>query len=109
MAMKTRVVPALALAAVVAGGAFAVKAEPLLLTSSQMEAVTAGLAINVSPQTNVNAGNVAFLQQLNLTKQTAVASGVAIAACGVCSGKIPTAEAAAAAANVNLSGQDILQ
>jgi hypothetical protein len=103
MAMKTSVVPALALAAVVAGGAFAAKAEPLLLTSSQMEAVTAGLVINV------NAGNVAFLQQLNVTTQTAQAFAVAIAACGVCSGNIPAADAAAAAANANLTGQGILQ
>jgi hypothetical protein len=105
--MKRSVVSALTLAAVtaVAGGSFAVKAEPLLLTSSQMEVVTAGLVVNI----NVNAGNVAFLQQLNLTTQTAVAVANAIAACGVCSGKIPAAEAAAAAANTNRSGQDILQ
>jgi hypothetical protein len=93
MAMKTTVVPALALAAVVAGGAFAAKAEPLLLTSSQMEAVTAGQAINVSPQINVNAG-VAVLQQLNLTNQIAAAVAAA-------------ANATAAAANANQTGQSI--
>jgi hypothetical protein len=107
--MKTSVVPAVALAAVVAGGSFAVKAEPLLLTSLQMEAVTAGLAINVSPQINVNAGNVDFIQQLNVTNQAAAAVAVAVATCGVCSGKVPAAEAAAAAANANLTGQDILR
>jgi hypothetical protein len=109
MAMKTTVVSALALAAVVAGGSFAVKAEPLLLTSSQMEAVTAGLAINVSPQFNVSAGNVAFLQQLNVTNQTAAAVAVALSTCGVCSGDIPAAEAGAAAANASLSGENIVQ
>jgi hypothetical protein len=97
MAMKTSVVPALALAAVVAGGACAAKAEPLLLSSSQMEAVTAGQAINVSPQITVNTG-VAVLQQLNVTNQVAAAVAVATAA---------AAEAAAAAANVNLTGQSI--
>jgi hypothetical protein len=109
MAMKTRVVPPLALAAVVAAGSFAVKAEPLLLTSSQMEAVTAGLALNVSPQINVNAGNGAFLQQLNLTTQTAQAFAVAVATCGVCSGNIPAADAAAAAVNASRSANDILR
>jgi hypothetical protein len=115
--MKTRVVPALTLAAGLAAvyvlvvvaaaavGSFAVKAEPLLLTSSQMEAVTAGLTINVSPQTNVNAGDVAFQQQLNVTSQVAAAVAVPVVACGVCSGKIPAANAAAAAANANLTGQ----
>jgi hypothetical protein len=96
MAMKTGVIPALALVAVVAGGAFAAKAEPLLLTSSQMEAVTAGLAVNVSPQITVNTG-VAVLQQLNVTNQVAAAVAVATAA----------ADAVAAAANVNSTGQII--
>jgi hypothetical protein len=107
MAMKTRVVPALTLAAGLAAGVYivvvvaaaavgslAVKAEPLLLTSSQMEAVTAGLAINVSPQTDVNAGNVAFLQEFNLTNQTAIAVASA-------------ARAVATAANASMSGQSI--
>ena len=94
--MKTIVVPALALVAVVAGGAFAAKAEPLLLTSSQMEAVTAGQAINVSPRINVNTGEVAVLPQLNLTSQVALAVAAA-------------ADATAAAANVNLTGQSIPQ
>ena len=120
MAIKTSVVPALTLAAGLAAavyigvvvaaaavGSFAVKAEPLLLTSAQMEAVTAGLTINVSPRTNVNAGNVAFPQQLNVTSQTATAAAVAVATCGVCSRNIPAANAAAAAANANLTGQDI--
>jgi hypothetical protein len=100
MTMRTTVVPALALAAVVAGGAFAVKAEPLLLTSSQMEAVTAGQVINTSPQITVNTGNVAVLQQLNVTNQVAVAVAVATAA---------GANAAATAANANLTVQSILQ
>jgi len=104
--MKTSVVPALALAAVVAAGSSAVMAEPLLLASAQMEAVTAGLAINVnvSPEINVNAGNVAFLQQLNLANQTAQALAVALATCGVCDGNVPTAQAAAAAVNATLQG-----
>jgi hypothetical protein len=93
MTMRTTVVPALALAAVVAGGAFAVKAEPLLLTSSQMEAVTAGQAINVSPQTIVNT-SVVVLQQLNITTQVAAAVAAAT-------------DAVAAAANVNSTGQII--
>jgi hypothetical protein len=93
MTMRTTVVPALALAAVVAGGAFAVKAEPLLLTSSQMEAVTAGQAINVSPQTIVNT-SVVVLQQLNITTQIAAAVAAAT-------------NAVAAAANVNSTGQII--
>jgi hypothetical protein len=92
--MRTTVVPALALAAVVAGGAFAVKAEPLLLTSSQMEAVTAGQAINVSPQTIVNT-SVVVLQQLNITTQIAAAVAAAT-------------DAVAAAANANLTVQSIL-
>jgi len=92
--MRTTVVPALALAAVVAGGAFAVKAEPLLLTSSQMEAVTAGQAINVSPQTIVNT-SVVVLQQLNITTQVAAAVAAAT-------------DAVAAAANANVTVQSIL-
>jgi hypothetical protein len=106
--MKTTLVPALVLAGVVGVGSFGVKAEPLLLTSSQMEAVTAGLTL-VLPDINVNAGNVDILQNLNLTNQTAVALGVALATCGVCSGNIPAAEAAAAAANAALAGQGIQQ
>jgi hypothetical protein len=94
MTMRTTVVPALALAAVVAGGAFAVKAEPLLLTSSQMEAVTAGQAINVSPQTIVNT-SVVVLQQLNITTQVAAAVAAAT-------------DAVAAAANANVTVQSIL-
>jgi hypothetical protein len=93
MTMRTTVVPALALAAVVAGGAFAVKAEPLLLTSSQMEAVTAGQVINVSPQTIVNT-SVVVLQQFNVTTQVAAAVAAAT-------------DAVAAAANVNSTGQII--
>jgi len=92
--MRTTVVPALALAAVVAGGPFAVKAEPLLLTSSQMEAVTAGQAINVSPQTIVNT-SVVVLQQLNVTTQVAAAVAAAN-------------DAVAAAANANVTVQSIL-
>jgi hypothetical protein len=104
MAMKTRVVPDLTLAAGLAAvvyivvvvaaaavGSLAVKAEPLLLTSSQMEAVTAGLAINVSPQIDVNAGNVAVVQQLNVTNQVATAVAAA-------------AGAVATATNASLSG-----
>jgi hypothetical protein len=104
MAMKTRVVPALTLAAGLAGvvyivvvvaaaamGSLAVKAEPLLLTSSQMEAVTAGLTINVSPQIDVNAGNVAVVQQLNVINQVATAVAAA-------------AGAIATATNASLSG-----
>ena len=90
--MKTSVVPALTLAAVVAGS-FAAKAEPLLLTSSQMEAVTAGQAINVSPQTVVNT-SVVVLQQFNVTAQVAAAVAAAT-------------NAVAAAANVNSTGQII--
>jgi hypothetical protein len=93
MTMKTSVVPALTLAALVAGS-FAAKAEPLLLTSSQMDAVAAGQAINVSPQITVNAGNVAFLQQFNVTTQVAAAVAAAN-------------NAVAAAANVNSTGQII--
>jgi hypothetical protein len=109
--MKRSVVPALTLAAVAAAavGSFAVKAEPLLLTSSQMEAVTAGLVIDVSPETNLIAGNVTFTQNLNLTNQTATALAVALATCGICSGNVPGAEAAAAAANANQTAQDALQ
>ena len=101
--MKTSVVPALTLAALVAAGPFAAKAEPLLLTPSQMEAVTAGLTL-VFPDINVNAGNVAFLQQLNLANQIATPLAVALATCGVCDGNAPTAQAAAAAANAILQG-----
>jgi hypothetical protein len=97
--MKTDVIPALALVAVVGAGAFAAKAEPLLLTSYQMEAVTAGLTVNVSPQVNVNP-NVAVTQQINVTSQVAVAVAVAAAA---------GARANAAAANVNQTVQGILQ
>ena len=102
--MKTRAVPALMLAAGLAGvvyivvvvaaaavGSLAVKAEPLLLSSSQMEAVAAGLTINVSPQIDVNAGNVAVIQQLNVTNQVATAVAAA-------------AGAIATATNASLSG-----
>jgi hypothetical protein len=110
--MRRSVVPALTLAAVAAAavGSYSVKAEPLSLTSSQMEAVSAaGPAINVSPRTNVNAGNVTFTQNLNLTNQTAAALAVALATCGICSGNVPGAEAVAAAANANRTGQGVLE
>jgi hypothetical protein len=94
------VVPTLALAAAVAGEAVAANAEPLLLTSSQMEAVTAGQVINISPEIAVNAGNVAILQQLNVTNQIAVALAIATAA---------NAHAVATAANANLTVQSILR
>jgi hypothetical protein len=107
MAMKTSVVRSVTLAAGLAAGiyivvvvaaavvgSFAAKAEPLLLTSSQMEAVTAGQAINVSPRIKVNTGEVTVLPQLNLTNQVALAVAAA-------------ADATAAAANVNVTGQGI--
>lgn len=78
------------------------KAEPVTLTASEMESVTAAALVEVYVPVNLVLGDV--LVQTNLTTQVANATAVAIATCGVCVGYGPTAATIAAAINSNLSG-----
>jgi hypothetical protein len=74
------------------------KAEPVTLTASQMESVTAAALIEI---------NIPILVQTNLTTQVANAIALAFATCGVCSGGALDASSLAAAINDNVSGQQI--
>ena len=72
------------------------KAEPVMLTASEMESVTAAALIEI---------NIPILVQTNLTTQVATAIALAFATCGICSGDALDASSLAAAINDNLSGQ----
>ena len=72
------------------------KAEPVMLTASEMESVTAAALIEI---------NIPILVQTNLTTQVATAIALAFATCGICSGGALDASSLAAAINDNLSGQ----
>lgn len=77
-------------------------AEPMVLTATQMESITAAgppLGINI----NVALGDV--LVQTNITTQVANAISVAKASCGICTGAAPVAFSFGAAINANVSGQ----
>jgi hypothetical protein len=74
------------------------KAEPVMLTASQMDSVTAAALIEVNIPINI-------LVQTNLTTQVANAIALAFATCGVCTGAAPSASSLASAVNANVSGQ----
>jgi hypothetical protein len=80
----------------VAATPFAADAEPMMLTNSQMEAVTAAALIEVNIPINLN---------LALTTQVANAIALAFATCGICSGGAMDASSLAAAINDSVSGQ----
>jgi hypothetical protein len=79
----------------------AAKAEPVTLTASEMESVTAAALIKVNVPISVVTGG--FRVQANFTTQVANAISVAIATCGVCIGRAPSAFSFAAAGNANAS------
>jgi len=74
------------------------RAEPLTLTASQMESVTAGALIEINIP-------IAVQTNLNLTTQVANAIALAFATCGICGGGAPDASSLAATTNANVSGQ----
>ena len=75
------------------------KAEPMVLTGTQMESITAAALVNVP--INVALGDI--LVQTNLTTQVANAIAVATATCGICVGGAPTTSSLAGAINANVS------
>jgi hypothetical protein len=77
------------------------KAEPMTLSASEMDSVTAGALIEVNVPINVATGDV--LVQTNITTQVATAIAVALANCGVCAGGAPAASSLAGAINANVS------
>jgi hypothetical protein len=79
----------------------ATKAEPLTLTASEMESVTAAAPVQVNVPVSVVTGG--FRVQANFTTQVANAVSIAVATCGVCIGSAPSAFSFAAAANTNAS------
>lgn len=72
-------------------------AEPMVLTASQMESITAA-----APPAGININ-------INITTQVANARAIAIATCGICVDGVPSASSFAAAINANVSGQQILR
>jgi hypothetical protein len=75
---------------------FAADAEPMMLTNSQMEAVTAAALVEVNVPINVN---------LAITTQVATAIALAFATCGICIDAAPTASSFASAGNAADVGQ----
>jgi hypothetical protein len=80
----------------VAAAPFAADAEPIMLTDSQMEAVTAAALVEVNIPINLN---------LAMTTQVANAIALAFATCGICSDGSLDASSVAAAINDSVSGQ----
>jgi hypothetical protein len=72
-------------------------AEPMVLTATQMDSITAAAR---SPQVNIN-----VVVQTIQTTQIANAIAVSFATCGVCKGGVPSATSVAAAANASSAGQ----
>jgi hypothetical protein len=68
-------------------------AEPMVLTGTQMESITAA-----GPPFGININ-------INVTTQIANAKAIAIATCGVCIGNAPAAFSLAAASNANATKQ----
>ena len=68
------------------------KADPVTLSESAMDSVTAAALIQVNIPVNIN-----------VTTQVATAIAVAFANCGICAGPAPTASSLASANNANLS------
>jgi hypothetical protein len=71
-------------------------AEPVRLSASAMDAVTAAAPIQVNIPINIQV-------QTNTTTQVANAIAVALANCGICSGRAPAASSLAGASNANVS------
>ena len=72
-------------------------AEPMVLTATQMDAITAAAG---PPVIDVNVA----IQTINVT-QIANAIALSFATCGVCVGSGPSASSVAAALNLSSSGQ----
>lgn len=87
--------------------ATAAKAEPTVLTTAQLETISAGQSrpfVNVNlapPPVNVNTSPVQL--NLNVVKQVAVATSISIAVCAACKNSLVTAASGAAATNINLA------
>ena len=99
--MRKIVLPAVVAVFSMVVATLAAKAEPVTLTASEMESVTAAALIGVNVPVNVVTGG--FQVQTNLTTQVANAISIAVATCGVCIGSAPSAFSFAAAANTNAS------
>ena len=82
--------------AFVATAPVAADAEPMVLTNSQMEAVTAAALVEVNIPINLN---------LAVTTQVANAIALAFATCGVCTDGAPAAASFASAGNFADSAQ----
>ena len=96
--MRKIALPAVAAVTSMVMTAWAVSAEPMVLTPTQMESITAAGRINI---------NVSLISQTIITTQLAEAIAVAIASCGICDGDAPSASALAAASNASASAQEI--
>jgi hypothetical protein len=64
-------------------------AEPMVLTATQMDSVTAAAR---APRISLN---------INITTQIANATAFSVAICGICTGGVPAASSFAAAINAN--------
>ena len=82
--------------AFVAATPIAADAEPMMLTDSQLEAVTAAALVEVNIPINLN---------LAITTQVANAIALAFAICGVCTDGAPAAASLASAGNFAGSAQ----
>jgi hypothetical protein len=88
----------------VAATPFAADAEPMMLTNSQMEAVTAAALIEVNVPITLVTGD--FQSNVNLTTQVANAVALAFATCGVCTDGAPAASSSGSAGNFADSAQN---
>ena len=68
-------------------------AEPMVLTTTQMDSVTAAAR---PPSISLN---------INITTQVANATALSVAICGICTGGAPSASSFAAAINANAARQ----
>jgi hypothetical protein len=112
--MRRIALPAIAAVTSMVMTPLAVSAEPMVLTASQMESVTAAAGIDVNLPINVATGAVrvptnvstgGLLVQTNLTTQVASAIALAFATCGVCTDGAPAASSFASAGNFAASAQ----
>jgi hypothetical protein len=72
-------------------------AEPMVLTATQMDSITAGARLP--------AINITVIVQNNITTQIANAIAISFANCGICIGRAPSASSFATAFNINGTGQ----
>jgi hypothetical protein len=98
--MRRIALPASAAISLMVVTPLAVSAEPMVLTPTQMESITAAgpSGINI---------NVSLSWQTIITTQAANAIAVAIANCGICVGGAPSALSLAGASNASVSAQQI--